>query len=211
MADYIKSGDKNNPISDCNDATENGIYYFQYAQNCPPASLGFNSPDGSGTLIVERYDNDWINQICQDFYGSGAVYIRSKTFGTWGAWQKVIRNTDVTESLSDGNTAPVSSNAIYWLRRGLFYDSGLLNLSDNQEKTVTLDQTKMYLYINIHAISGQELVILNCFNGVLKQTRITHAYGGSDTVITNSGQDVTFKSTSNCRGHLLLLTDFTAT
>lgn len=84
-------------------------------------------------------------------------------------------------------------------------------MKDNQEETVTLDLNKMYLYINIHAVSGQELVILNCYNGVLKQTRITHAYGGSDTVITNNGQDVTFKSTSNCRGHLLLLTDFTST
>ena len=211
VANYIKSGNKNNPISDCNDATENGIYYFANAQNCPPASIGYNSPDGSGTLIVERYDNNWINQICQDFYGNGAVYIRSKTGGTWGDWQKVIRNTDVTESLSDGNTAPVSSNAIYWLRRGLFFDSGLLNLSDNQEKTVTLSMSKMYLFVNVHATNGQELIILNCYSGVLKQTRITHAYGGSDTVITNSGQNVTFKATGACRGHLLLLTDYTST
>ena len=119
-------------------------------------------------------------------------------------------NISPTESILDGNPSPIASGAIYSLRCGLFYDTGLLFLKDNEEKTVTLNASRMYLYINIHAINGQELVILNCYNGVLKQTRITHAYGGSDTVITNSGQDVTFKSTSNCRGHLLLLTDFTA-
>ena len=69
----------------------------------------------------------------------------------------------------------------------------------------------MYLFVNIHAVNGQELIILNCYNGLLRETRITHAKNGYDTIITNSGQDVTFKATGGCRGHLLYLTDYTAT
>ena len=115
------------------------------------------------------------------------------------------------DAVASGNMHSVTSDTIFKLRRGLFYDTGLLELTDNQEKTVKLDAGRMYLFVNIHAKSGQELVILNCYNGVLKQTRITHSYNGYDTVITNSGQNVTFKSTGGCRGHLLYLTDYTST
>lgn len=187
-----------------------------------------NVPEAMGTAILKTFRVSAINssevQIYQEWeaYGTSASsyapnqyfrfgYFTGSASPTWTDWQKIIRNTDVTNSISNGNPAPIASGAIFSFRRNLFYDTGLLTLIDNQEKTVTLSSSRMYLYINIHAINGQELVILNCFNGNLRQTRITHAYGGSDTVITNSGQNVTFKATGSCRGHLLLLTDYAAT
>ena len=112
VADYIKSGDRYNSISDCNSATKNGIYYFQYAQNCPPASLGFRATDSSGTLVVQRYDGNWVNQICQDFYGNGALYIRSCKGGTWTDWTRLIKNTDVTDTVASGNSNLITSNAV---------------------------------------------------------------------------------------------------
>ena len=119
--------------------------------------------------------------------------------------------SNLATSVASGNNNPITSDTVFLLRKGLFYDTGLMTLNDNEQKTVTLSASRMYLYINIHAVSGQELVILNCYNGVLKQTRITHAYDGNDTIITNSGQNVTFKAVTGCRGHLLLLTDYSST
>ena len=117
----------------------------------------------------------------------------------------------ITDGVNQNSGDLITSGAIFYLRQGLFYDSRLLELADNQEKTVALDSSRMYLFVNIDANSGQELIILNCYNGVLRQTRLTHAYDGYDTVITNSGQNVTFKSTGGCRGHLLYLTDYSST
>ena len=89
VASYIKSGNQANSINDCNLATTNGIWYFINAANCPPASIGFSAPDNSGTLVVQAHSDIWVNQICQDFYSDGTIFIRSKKVGTWTPWRKV--------------------------------------------------------------------------------------------------------------------------
>ena len=125
----------------------------------------------------------------------------------WTAWQPLTP----IDSITNGSMQPITSNAVYYMRRYMIYDTGLLTLTDNQEKTVTLPINRMYIFVNIHATNGQEIIILSCYNGTLRQTRVTHATQGNDTLITNSGQNVTFKATGGCRGHLLMFLDHTTT
>lgn len=89
VADYIVSQKQGGGITDCNQATRNGIWYFHDAINCPPASLGFTAPDKSGSLYVQAFDSSWINQICQDFYSDGFIFIRSCKGGNWTNWRRV--------------------------------------------------------------------------------------------------------------------------
>lgn len=92
--DDLMSGSQANPINDCNLATRNGIWYFSNAQNCPPASIGFNAPDNNGSLYVQAFDSNWVNQICQDYYSDGTIFIRSCNLGVWTSWKKVSINAD---------------------------------------------------------------------------------------------------------------------
>ena len=94
VSNYLMSGSQGNPINDCNLATRNGIWYFANAQNCPPASIGFNAPDNSGSLYVQAHSDQWIDQICQDFYSDGTIFIRSKKGGTWTPWRRVCVDAD---------------------------------------------------------------------------------------------------------------------
>lgn len=88
--DYVFSGNRDNKITNYNNALNNGFYYVNGdTVNCPPASLGFLGYNGDGALFVQRYSDDWICQICQDFRGNGGLYVRSKNEGTWGTWSRV--------------------------------------------------------------------------------------------------------------------------
>ena len=104
VANYIGSTNGTNPITDCNDAIKNGIYYFSgSSSNCPPSEIGFSAPDGSGSLIVQAYDSSWVNQICLDFYSNGSIFARSKRSGVWGSWERYLNSNDLRRILTDKN------------------------------------------------------------------------------------------------------------
>lgn len=74
-----------------NDAITNGTYSYDNGQ-----TVHSNSPTNDGIHILNVYNNgggDWVVQEDYDLrYGSGAVdkYVRLKTPGGWGNWQKII-------------------------------------------------------------------------------------------------------------------------
>ena len=85
-----------------------------------------------------------------------------------------------------------------------------MNLGDYETKTVTLQPTNQYMFMNIHAIQGGEVVLLTCFNGSLYKTKVCSGRG-TDTTFTINGNAVTFKANSACRGHLFKITEFGTT
>ena len=99
LADYAKGQNGTNPISDCNLAIHTGIYYFTgLTSNCPPASIGYKASDGSGTIYVSSYDENFVNQIVQDFYENGVLYFRTCYGGTWGEWKRIATKSDLLEN-----------------------------------------------------------------------------------------------------------------
>ncbi|MBQ5849730.1 MAG: hypothetical protein IIW54_02780 [Lachnospiraceae bacterium] len=132
VSNYLMSGSQGNPINDCNLATRNGIWYFANAQNCPPTSIGFNAPDNSGSLYVQAYSDIWIDQICQDFYSDGTIFIRSKKAGTWTPWKRVSVNSDFGQWETVANLGNNGTSFI----KGLSTPNG------------------KYLYIRLNGLSG---------------------------------------------------------
>ena len=79
-----KFGDNTNETHDCNEALNNGFYY--YTANGPSTDIGASTTDGG--LYVQRYSDDWLCQIAQD-YRNGTLFVRGKNNGSWTAWQKI--------------------------------------------------------------------------------------------------------------------------
>ena len=97
VANYIKVTTSQNPLTDCNNAIKSGLYYFTDTPvaHLPTQADGYLSPWRDGTLVVQSFNDDWVNQILQDLYSDGSVWVRSKNNGVWGSWQKVVYVNDL--------------------------------------------------------------------------------------------------------------------
>lgn len=100
----------------------------------------------------------------------------------------------------------VTSNAVARVRDRTIIETDLLTLGDYETKTVTLLQSNQYMFMNIHAIQGGEIVLLTSFNGSLYKTKVCSGRG-TDTTFTINGNAVTFKANAACRGHLFKVTE----
>lgn len=94
-----------------------------------------------------------------------------------------------------------------FIKNTTIFDTGLLNLGDGQTATVTLNNSRQYLYVNVHATFNTEVVLLRAFGGLLYKTVIC----GSGTIISNSYQNVTFQAPGNCRGYLFQFGELSTT
>jgi hypothetical protein len=116
----ITSTKANTSKSDANlcytDST--GVEFFRLATqslNCPPSNntdptyieaFTFNN----GTFIR-------VTQMAYDNYSGNASYIRSGNGTanniTWSSWVKILNQSNVTDTVANGNNDPISSNAVY--------------------------------------------------------------------------------------------------
>ena len=76
----FNSGDNSNHTHDCNEAWQNGHYYY-YSNG--PSGLGESTSDGA--LYVQNYSSSQVGQIAQD-YRNGRLFMRGKNNGSWTSW-----------------------------------------------------------------------------------------------------------------------------
>ena len=85
------------------------------ASNCPPSN------DTNPTYIEAFTYNDGtyirVTQMAYDNLNSKASYIRSGNGTTnnitWSSWVKILNQSNVTDTVANGNNDPISSNAVY--------------------------------------------------------------------------------------------------
>lgn len=86
----FNSGDANYCEHNCNNATENGHYY--YTSNGPSTSIGAST--GDGALYVQSFSGSWVAQIAQD-YRNGRLFVRGKNNGSWEAWYRIAQYNEI--------------------------------------------------------------------------------------------------------------------
>ena len=105
----FNSGNSSNRHHDCNDATENGHYY--YNANGPSTTLGATTEDGA--LYVQSYSSSWVGQIAQD-YRNGHLFVRSRSNGTWQSWKRIIDTDNIgSQSVNYATSAGTAGTATY--------------------------------------------------------------------------------------------------
>jgi hypothetical protein len=186
--------------------------------------------NGVNYYVKAPKDGTLINFVATNLGGSPAVYKYLQKYTTLellfdGTQFVIIGNpvilssADYTiyadglkriDSVSSGDMSMITSNAVAFFRGRTIYETGQLNIFDNQTKTVTLEGNRQYLYMNIHAVYGGEIQLLACYNGNLYRTKVCSGRG-QDTTFTNNGQELTIKANGSCRGHLFKVTEFSAT
>lgn len=77
------SGNGSSQEHNCNNMTENGLYYYQ---SNGPSDLGEQSTDGA--VLVMAHSTNWLTQLAQD-YRTGKIYVRSRKNGAWQSWIRV--------------------------------------------------------------------------------------------------------------------------
>lgn len=136
------NGDINSTHSrNCNDwANSSGFFYF--LSGGPDSISGWKAPDASGTGFTHNYSsNSWANQWAQDFYDSGAMYVRSNTGGTWGAWQRLIDSSQIGTARIDRT----GGDAV-WLQIKLNYGNDCINTGMFTFKVSLYDSYVMRIY-----------------------------------------------------------------
>lgn len=83
------------------------------------------SPASSGELIVMA-STPYIVQLFRSST-SDKLYERMTTGGTWTEWRQIIRNADLTSSVTSGSTAPITSGGVYSALQRTALSSGDLN------------------------------------------------------------------------------------
>ena len=91
----FNSGDNSNHTHDCNEAWQNGHYYY-YSNG--PSGLGEST--GDGALYVQNYSSSWVGQIAQD-YRNGRLFMRGKNNGSWTSWMVNLDSQNYS-SYTDG-------------------------------------------------------------------------------------------------------------
>ena len=103
----FRSGDKYNEEEDCNSATDNGHYY--YTSN-GPSGLGESTDDGA--LYVQRYNENWVGQIAQD-YRNGRIWVRGKNNGSWQSWKRIAQTGEAQPASDVYSWAKASTKPSY--------------------------------------------------------------------------------------------------
>lgn len=94
------SGASSSQEHNCNNMTENGLYYYQ--SNGPATSLGAQSTDGA--VLVMAHSANWLTQLAQD-YRTGKIFVRSRNSGSWMRWREVISSDDTTSNVTMDDVA----------------------------------------------------------------------------------------------------------
>jgi hypothetical protein len=131
QGDYVKKTDITDTIEsgNMNPVTSNAVYDNSFkmllSENNDPdnyptdavriykvrnySTLSWLGDDGF--IITIPWNNNYIFQIAVDDQ-SNFCAVRSKS-QTWNSWQKIIKSSDVVDTITSDNPEPVSSSAVY--------------------------------------------------------------------------------------------------
>lgn len=140
-----------NVVSDANNATKTGFYYFTGATNGPVVKYGH-------LHVTTSWPNTWINQLLfiQEDGAFGKTYIRKKINGTWGAWFRIL----------DGfNDIPLTDGSVSYARvSGPLKQKGTVtasvDLSANGIGEITLSANTAFAFTGFEVNKSYLLIIV---------------------------------------------------
>lgn len=126
------SGNGSSQEHDCNNMTENGVYY--YTTNGPALTLGTQSTDGA--VMVMAHSTSWLTQLAQD-YRTGKIFVRSRNNGSWMKWREVMSSEDDSSNVTMDDIATWGNTM------------GMANLKSANANINPNNQTGWHHFINI--------------------------------------------------------------